>query len=182
MLAAPKGVGREKDYTRTSFITQAFFHFDIIASVPKSSFYPEPRTRSNIVELTPREKAEFETNRNLAIQRQLAAPENQRLTVDKAIKTVLNSMQTDRSSKSGLSKQEVNQYKRRASRRELRQMMEDLKLGESLPEGRRPNRQRDSNRVIGELGLPDRILSQQFSHLDNQSVRLLAQALINEFE
>ena len=162
------------DYTKISFITQAFFHPEVIADVPKESFYPRPRTQSKVVELTPREEAEFRGNRQLAIQRQLAAPESQQVTVVKAIKTALDSMETGKSGKTGLSRQDTHRYDRRSAKQELQQI---LRQGELVRSGRRL----DPIRIIENLGLPNEILSQPFSRLDNPAIKLLAQALMNGF-
>ncbi len=177
MTAEMPGVA---DYTKTSFITQALFHPDVIADVPRESFYPQPRTRSKVVELTPKEDEEFRGNRSLAIQRQLAAAENQQVTVIKAIKTALDSMEIQPSGKRGLSKREIHQSDRRAARQDLRQLLLSFQSGQSQTSiDRRSSRHQDPAAVIAELDLPDEILSQPFSHLDNQAVRILAQALMN---
>jgi len=127
-----------------------------------------------VVELTPREEAEFRGNRQLAIQRQLAAPESQQVTVVKAIKTALDSMETGKSGKTGLSRQDTHRYDRRSAKQELQQI---LRQGELVRSGRRL----DPIRIIENLGLPNEILSQPFSRLDNPAIKLLAQALMNGF-
>jgi len=162
------------DYTKISFITQAFFHPEVIADVPKESFYPRPRTQSKVVELTPREEAEFRGNRQLAIQRQLAAPENQRVTVIKAIKTALDSMETGKPGKAGLSRKDAHRYDRRSAKRELQH---ELRHGEPVESFRRLG----PNRIVENLELPNEVLSRPFSRLDNQAIKLLAQALVNGF-
>lgn len=166
------------DYTAISFVTQAFFHSDVIASVPKSSFYPEPRTQSNVVELTPREETDARGNRRLTIQRQLASPENQQATVVKAIKIAMDSMATGNSGKSGLPRKDVSRSDRRAARQDLKLLLKYQGDTEQLNKGR-IGYQPDPNRIIENLGLPDEILSRPFSRLDNQAIRMLAQALMD---
>lgn len=171
------------NYTAISFVTQAFFHPDVIASVSKDSFYPQPRTQSNLVELTPRKKDEFKGNRRLAIERQLAAPENPQITVIKAIKTALDSPETGKSGKCGLPRKDANRYDRRSAKQELKQAPRYQESAETLPKTeRKSGRRLDPNHVIENLGLPDEVLSRPFSRLDNQAVRILAQALINGFK
>lgn len=168
------------DYTKTSFITQAFFHPDVIASVPKSSFYPEPRTQSNVVELTPRQETDARGNRRLAIQRQLASSENQQATVVKAIKTAMDSMETGKSGKSGLPRKDAARSDRRAVGQDLKLLLKYQGGTEQLNSDRRKSgHQPYPNRIIESLGLPDEILSRPFSRLDNQAIRMLTQALMD---
>lgn len=167
------------NYTKMTFLTQAFFHPDVIANVPKTSFYPQPRTQSNVVGLTPREIGEFRGNRRLAVQRELASPENQQFTVVKAIKTALVSLESNGPGKSGLSPKLANRAGRRATKQELRRIISGLQSGQSESDDRGPSRLQVSSQIIEELEIPPEILSRPFFSLDNQAVRLLAQALID---
>ena len=49
----------KKEYTKLSFVTQAFFDAEIVGKVAKESFYPKPRTKSAILKLTMKTHLEF---------------------------------------------------------------------------------------------------------------------------
>ena len=152
-----------------SRLTQTFFEINLISHLRKDSFYPQPRTEAVIVVLNPREKKEYERNPGLSILRNLFLTERRSPSIIKVIKDS-ESNWTDRPL---MSKNESHRFKRRQTRQELRQMVQDLRFGYEKSDGKKIL----GVKKTGKLSLPNELLSKPFSRLDNQDIRTLALAL-----
>ncbi len=156
-------------FSRLSFLAQTFFDVRSLGSIDRSYFYPQPRTDSEIVRLTPRTKQEF-NNPRLKIQRQLFLTESKSPTVKK----VLDSTIALASEQDGVvrTKEEYSRHSRREVRQNLRMM---------LATGQSDDRERHYSSGVDRLNLPDCILSAPFGRLNNQEIQYLAAALVERF-
>lgn len=156
-------------FSRLSFLAQTFFDTQVLRSLDKSCFYPQPRTESEVVRLMPKTKEEF-TNPRLKIQRQLFLSESRNSTVKKVLEDtmILASEQAD-----------VIRSKEESSRHSRRVLKQDLRM--ILTTGQSDSKRRYSSSPVDQLSLPENILSAPFARLNNQQIQVLAIALQERF-
>jgi len=173
---------RDMSYSKASLLAQTFFHVDQVGVLGKDSFYPVPRTDSEIVRLTPRNDAEFDRPA-LAIQKELFLTEHQSPTIEKVLKFALDKL-ASQGAPSTSTKIERNRSNRRATRMELRQYLGgNNDVNEVIARYKQTPTAKHQQRVFAyeDIKLPERILSAPFSRLDNPSIRLLIQTLEDHF-
>ena len=159
----------DEDFSRTGLIVQTFFEYSILMRLPSSYFYPEPGTDSAMVVLTPRNKAEYKTNKKLSILRHLFLTESKHSPIGKMIKAAYGRVDDDVIR----DKKERNRYDRRQTRQELKHVMYGVvsSSDDELPE------YDDASRLFDRIDLSEDILNQPFSALDNQDLKDLVKAL-----
>lgn len=159
----------DDSFSRLSFLAQTFFDFQRLKILDKSNFYPQPRTESEVIRLTPKPKEEY-INPKLKIQRQLFLSESRSPTIRKVLDETIT-LAVDEGDVIR-SKEERNRHIRRATKQDLRML---LNSDEAYI------RERHSNSPVDQLNLPDTILSSPFGRLNNQQIQVLAIALQERF-
>lgn len=161
-------------FSKLSLLCQTFYDPSLVLSVPKTAFYPQPRTDGAIVDfsISPTEKFQ---NPKYAFYRALFQSERSGSTVAKVLTEVYDPSQT--SGKKYIDKKLTRRQSRRALKRELRALTnQTIDAGLS-------NRSSITSRTtislggIRDLGLPERLLSKPFSAYDNSDVKLLVRTL-----
>lgn len=161
------------DYTKISLLTQAFFRVDEVGILSKNAFYPPPRTDSTIVRLTPLSESEV-ADPVARVARHLFNTE--KTTVGKAIREALITASQD--TEPMASKHERNRMDRRRTRNELQQIVQSYgQTGEIVSPTSGRTRHKKVVQSVGDLGLPERILSSPFSALTNADVKILVTTL-----
>ncbi|MBU1322979.1 hypothetical protein KKE48_03125 [Patescibacteria group bacterium] len=156
-------------FSRLSFLAQTFFDTQMLKTLGKSCFYPQPRTGSEVIRLAPKTKAEY-VNPKLKIQKQLFLSESRSPTVGKVLTETMDL--AIEQGKVVRSKQEYNRHSRRTTKQDLRMM---------LTTGQNDTRKRYSTSPVDQLNLPENILSSPFARLNNQQIQVLAIALQERF-
>ena len=174
---------REKNsyFGRLSLLAEAFFEVIKLRDIPKSDFYPVPRTDASLIELTPLESSEVSGSRRRYILRKLFLTERKSPLVKNVLKETLIVWERVRHS-ANLSKEGTNRRDRRNVRANLRQLT-NPRGGEAISSAedgrRRPVAltQNEARSLIVQMGLPEPLLSKPFSQLNNQELVLLSKAL-----
>jgi len=154
-------------YGRMSFVA-SLFQVDTVAQIPREGFWPVPRTDATLINLTPLEHDL--DGRDLTLQLRGQIINQPDLTIIK----VLNGF-SPRQASGKMSKEQARRRDRRQTRDELRGLTRQLKPQDGYASG--DNQSRVGISLVTRLGLPPEILSQPFSRLNNQQVRILAQAI-----
>ena len=162
------------DFTKLSLLALGFFDVDLLAKIPKSAFYPIPRTESQIIRITPKMKAESSNPGIRVIQQLFLNGENS--SVENIIRTALQSGMTDQRVRH---KDERNKHERRETRRSLEIMKREYNAPQELSEevGQR-SIYRDP---ISRMHIPDQILNRRFSSLNNDELCTLTRAILEVY-
>lgn len=160
-------------FTRLSLLRMAFFDTESIGTIPKSSFYPTPRTDSEVIKLTPK-GSEVPSRRASSLLQSFFRNDGQ--TVAKILREAANSL--SESDKALASKELRNRNARRAVNRELREVARGYDRGGVFTSGS----ERRKTATVTDFGLPSELLSTPFSLLDNKDIRLLARAVSDRLE
>lgn len=176
---------RSSTFGKMSLLGQTFFDIDVLAKLPKDSFYPQPRTEANMIVITPKGKTEIQGNSATYIFASLIRKAGKHGLVKNDIKQAIVEAQ-ERISSRTLSKQEYHRKTRSNVKKELRQLAYEYR-----EEGRSPAPEDTADRayrslvlsqsqalgVIAKMGIPESILEKPFFRLDNQDVRALTVAV-----
>jgi 16S rRNA (adenine1518-N6/adenine1519-N6)-dimethyltransferase len=180
-LTLTTGNPRSADYSKLSFIA-GVFDVKVERVVPSTSFWPQPRTESAVVKMTPREMADGESQTAFGLKRAIVESSGKNLTLAK----VINNFNFGAGLDSGkfLDKSNSHKYDRRQTHRDLRALTDDLN---DMPQSRKDrekvqaliaSRNKSVTRGLADrLGLPAQMLSKPFSGLNSEEVKQLAQAL-----
>jgi len=161
-------------YTRLSFIASIF---DVCRTihVPRTCFWPVPRTDSDVISLTPKEFPENGKMFGFQLRKKIVLDQTANLTLAK----VLNGFSSGPETGKILDKDMSHRFDRRQTRSELKRTVRDLNR---MPIGRREigsDSMKTMRSLISRIGLSAEILSKPFSRLNNNEVRKLAMAIDN---
>lgn len=59
----------DKNYSKLSLFVQSFFKIKVIGDVPRSAFYPEPKTESSVIKITPMSRSDYKKDQKKYIFR-----------------------------------------------------------------------------------------------------------------
>jgi len=158
------------EFSKTGLLVQIFFDSSIVMSLPRTSFYPQPRTDSAIVVLSRKKKSELTGNPKMAILRKLFVTENKHSPIAKVIKEAMGQLDNNVIR----DKTERNRYDRRKLRQDLRSAVRDRLYA---THGDRAGNFDRWQRELGKLNIPEEILNRPFSSIDNQDLRNLVNGL-----
>lgn len=169
------------DFSKLSILAQTFFDIELLKMIEKQNFYPPPRTRSAVIQLTPKEEYRFRSSKRDFIFRRLFMTAKKNPLVKNCIKEALIEHQVE--SKIGTrSKKESSRRERKSIRTELNQFKEEynsrsnrlsVNHRERIPEMTQ-NQARD---IIAKMNLPKGLLDKPFEQLNNNELQLLYAAL-----
>jgi len=163
-------------FGKMSLLSQTFFETRIIKKVPKTSFYPQPRTDAYILELVPKNKVEIEANKQSFIFAELFRKANKHGLVINDIKQSLVDFDNYNNQRT-LSKKEFHQRNRAKIKKEMRRLVQDYNLNGSFNVEKNTEKeglvlsQSKALEVINKMQIPESILLKPFSRLDNQDIR-----------
>jgi|GEM_PF-1320341 len=171
-------------FGKLSLLCQTFFDIRTLAHVPRSAFYPQPRTDAVIMEFNPKEKKEIQASPSDYIFAYLFRKAGKYGLVVNEIKQALIEASQRRGS-SDLSKQELHRRDRSNVRRELKQFLGEYNNSRDISVFSNSNRGRgevivsqpQALYIIGRMGIPESVLRKPFFRLDNQDVRELTAAV-----
>ncbi|KKQ71690.1 hypothetical protein A2574_01830 [Candidatus Shapirobacteria bacterium RIFOXYD1_FULL_38_32] len=161
-------------YTRLSFIC-GIFDVNRTVHVPRTSFWPVPRTDADVISLSPKEYPEDGKMYGFQLRKRIILSQKESLTLAK----VLNGFSSGSEMGKQLRKDLSHRYERRQINVELKRMAIDLN---KLPVGHRSVNNELTGEIgtlVARIGLPMEILSKPFSRLNNEEVRQLAIAIGN---
>lgn len=166
-------------YGRMSLIAQTFFGIRDLVRVPKTAFFPQPRTDSNLIELTPKDAAEIYSNPVLAILSKLVTTAKYHGLVinvmkDALVSTAQNTAHGTLGKKAGWQKSRA--MVRRQNRNWVASYNSTGKIEEEIEEPELNGRQIDQHQALGiisKMGIAQAILYRPFTGLDNQDLREL---------
>lgn len=161
---------RSDTVTRLGVLAQAFYTVEDLGVVPKTSFYPAPRTDGHIIHLTPLEEAR-QRGGVLAVLRRLFETEGRNQTIRRVLKEVSGKALDE--ARPG-TKTERNRFSRRDVRRGLQEFVTGFNHGST--DIYRGTHTRYTAHAA-DLPLPNTILDAPFSHLSNAELRQLLEAL-----
>lgn len=172
-------------YGRLSLIVETFFNARQLSRVPKTSFYPQPRTDAILVELTPKKREEIQANPANFVFAYLIRRVNKYGLVINEIKQAL--VDASRlSSKGSFSKKEANRRDRSETKRQLRYMVlhnGGLEKDNFSKENRgRIISQADALEKIARMGISSSILQKPFFALNNQEIQELVRLVKKTLE
>lgn len=166
---------RNPSFSRISFLTQTFFNTRQLMKLRRNSFYPRPRTKSAVIELSLKEKSEY-INPRLKIQRELFLSESRSPSIRKVVEN--SAMLAMEQSRTIRSKKGHVKHSRRAAKQKLKQWtIKDIPIDRPGQSRREP-----LTWSIEQLELPNNILNSPFSRLSNQQIQSLAIGLEKGFE
>jgi len=156
-------------YTKNSFLINTFYEVRSLAEVPRKSFYPEPRTKSRVIELIYKDAKQLSVFDYLARSLFLTAKKSP------LVKNVLKNALTKYENIGGglLSKKEANRKTRRSNRQRLAGIYR-RNVGVVTETGFTQNMARGR---INRIGIPKSILEKPFSQLNNDEIRMLSSKL-----
>lgn len=159
-------------YTRLSFIASIF---DVCRTVhvPRTCFWPVPRTDSDVISLTPKEFPEDGKMFGFQLKKKIILSQSENLTMAKVLKGFSVGAEGGKT----LGKDMSNRFDRRQTKKELKRATSELNR---MPVGRREFNGTTDPRLsslISRIGLPEEILSKPFGRLNSEEVRRLAIAI-----
>lgn len=163
---------RDDRYSRLSFIS-GIFNVNRVSHVPRTCFWPVPRTDADIISITPKEYPNDGNMFGFQLKKKIILSQPENLTIAK----VLNSFSVGAEGGKALGKDLSHRHDRREARRELKELTTELN---EMPAGRKEfygTSDPRLNSLISRIGLPDEILSTPFGRLDNEQIRRLAIAI-----
>lgn len=192
VLIVGDGIARELQeseesltFGKMSLLGQTFFDIRELARIPKSSFYPPPRTEASMIAFDPKGKTEIEGNPATYIFASLFRKAGKYGLVKNDIKQAIVEVEEHAGSRT-LSKRKYHQKTRSSIKIELRQLLSDYRetgkfvVSENADDevyGNLVLSQSQALRVIGKMGIPEAILEKPFFRLDNRDVRELTIAV-----
>ncbi len=171
-------------FGKLSLLGQTFFDYRILSQVPKSAFYPQPRTDAVVMEFNPKERREIESNPADYVFAYLFRKAGKFGLVVNDMKQAL--VEASQSGSGGdLTKRESHRRDRSNVKRELRQMLGEYNSSKEASifnnhyrdRGRAITSQSQALEVIKRMGIPERVLKKPFFRLDNQDIRDLVAAI-----
>lgn len=165
---------KSTDFSRLSLLAMGFFEVEILAEIPKSAFYPPPRTESHIIRLLPKEESES-AGTVIHIIRQLFLLADQ-TSVGNIIHTALQSGGDGQQLRS---KKDRNRHARRETQRRLDEIMDIYNIYGEMPIDSQGGDIYTNPRAS--LDIPEHILSKRFFGLPNDQLRILAQAILDAY-
>lgn len=167
-------------YTKLTFVASVF-DIEITRRVPRSCSYPVPPTDSVVLSMTPKEVPADESSTSFGLRKAIVASSDTNLSLAKVINNYGNSGNTGEGKQLG--KDLSHKRDRRQERSHLSHMRHALN---DMPVSRRRDGESTkelmgawstNSGLVDRLGLPQSMLGKPFNRLDNQEVRLLAEAL-----
>jgi 16S rRNA (adenine1518-N6/adenine1519-N6)-dimethyltransferase len=171
-LEKDSGIG----FGKLTLLSQTFFDVRVIKELGKDCFYPPPRTRSAILQLTPREEQEFRNNKRLYLLRRLFETEKRSPLVKNCLKEGIIEFEL-LASVSTLSKEESSRRSRREMRRSFRNMIKRKDFSSEEETDVSVMTQNQAREIVSQLGISESILSKPFSQLNNNELQKLSKAL-----
>ena len=165
---------RDDRYSRLSFIS-GIFDISRVAHVPRTCFWPVPRTDADIISMTPKEYPSDGNMFGFQLRKKIVLDQAANLTLAK----VLNGFSYGSETGKILDKDLSHRFDRRQTRSELKRAVRDLGR---TPIGRREidsDSMKTMRSLITRIGLSAEILSKPFTRLNNDEVRKLAMAIDN---
>jgi 16S rRNA (adenine1518-N6/adenine1519-N6)-dimethyltransferase len=169
-------------FGKLSLLVQTFFDYRVLSQVPKTAFYPQPRTNAVIIEFNPKDRREIESNPADYLFAYLFRRARKFGLVINDIKQALVEM-SQKSVKIDLSKRESHRRDRSNVKRELRQMLveynnsRDASIFRNQYIGGTIISQSQAIEVINKMGIPKTVLNKPFFKLNNQDIRNLVAAI-----
>jgi 16S rRNA (adenine1518-N6/adenine1519-N6)-dimethyltransferase len=164
------------NWGRMSLLANAYFNIQVLADVPKESFYPVPRKDGALIMLTKKEDDEIGIS-EATLQSIVQAGETNS-TVAKALKAV----EVDQSGRvavrgGNIHKKSSNRSERRMTRIALKEQA--ILYSNSREMASTPQVKRITNmlELVTESGVNERILSKPLTGIDNQELRTLCIAI-----
>ena len=162
------------DFTKLSLLALGFFEIDFLAEIPKSAFYPVPRTESHIIRITPKMKAELSNPGVRVIQQLFINGENS--SVENIIRAALQGGVFDQRIRD---KDERNRHERRETRKSLEVMRRGYIASRDLSQ---ENRQGVMDRdPLLLMYIPEQIRKSRFSKLNNDELSILTRAIFEAY-
>lgn len=180
---------KSPQFGKMSLLGQTFFNINQLASIPRDSSYPPPRTAASMISLNPIGRKEIEIDSAAYIFASLFRRERQHGLVGNDMKQAIVESEGHAGSRT-LSKGERNRKTRSDTRRELKQLVSDYRGGrkfdasDNTDDGARSSlilSQEQALRVMGKMGIPEAILAQPFFKLHNQDIQTLTRAVRNYY-
>lgn len=171
-------------FGKMSLLAQTFFEVRTVSEIPKSAFYPQPRTDTAIIELSPKNKNAINKNPADYIFASLFRKSGKFGLVANDMKQAL--IETKENLNNGvLSKKESHKRTRINIRQELRSFREDYNYNNKISSSRGndsknddiTNSQSHAMGIIKRMNIEKSILEKPFFRLDNQEIRQLAQSV-----
>lgn len=163
---------RDDRYSRLSFIS-GIFDISRVAHVPRTCFWPVPRTDADIISMTPKEYPSDGNMFGFQLKKRIILSQPENLTIAK----VLNGFSVGVEGGKNLGKEFSNRFDRRQTKKDLKRATSELNR---MPVGRKEFYGTTDPRLsslISRIGLPEEILSTPFGRLNNEQVRQLAIAI-----
>lgn len=176
----------ETGFGTMSLLAQTFFDITELTKIPRTSFFPPPRTEASMISLDPRDKRELEKNPSTYIFSSLFRKAGKYGLVKNDLKQTVMAIE-ERADSRTLSKKESHQRNRAAVKRELRQFLSG-RNGAQMPETGSSKHSNTSDRnlvlsqsqaldVIRRMGISETILEKPFFRLSNNEIRELTIAV-----
>lgn len=167
-------------YGKLSLIAQTFFNIRRISDVPKTSFYPQPRTDAILVELTPKEREEMQDNpTNFVFAYLIRRAHKYGLVINEMKQALVDASRL--SGRGSLSKKEANRRDRAEVKRQLKHIVLHNGLSENDHSGRnnqgRVISQADALERIARMGINPNVLQKPFFALNNQEIQELVRPI-----
>lgn len=162
------------DFTRLSLLAMGFFEIELLAKIPKRSFYPPPRTDSQLIRLTPKEDTESASPAIHIIQQLFLLADQ--TAVGNIIQTALQSGANGHALRS---KGDRNRHARRETHRWLHAMTQDYSTSPQLLHEHEQSV--IYSNPLSRLQIPERIFSSRFSGLNNDELRTLTSAILEVY-
>ncbi len=172
-------------FGKLSLLAQTFFNVETLKTVPKEAFYPPPRTKAAIIELSPKQKREINSSPINFLFAHLIRRAGKHGLVINDLKQVLVEA-SQRSKGTTLDKKAFRRRSRAQARREIKQQLTDYNATRDIstfkPNGKRARTPiiispSQAIREIERLGLPESLLNKPFFRLNNQEIAKLSQAI-----
>lgn len=167
-------------YSKLTFVSSVF-DIEVVDRVPRSSYYPVPPTDTVVLSMTPKEVPADESNTAFGLRKAIVASSDTSLSLEKVINNYGNSGQAVEGKH--LDKSQSHKRERRQERSHLSRMRDNYN---DMPTSRRSGSEstrelmsawQTNSGLVERLGLPQSMLNKPFNRLDNQEVRVLAEAL-----
>lgn len=176
---------RSPYYGKLSLIVQTFFNIRQISDIPKTSFYPQPRTDAILVELTPKEKEEIKANpANFVFAYLIRRAHKYGLVINEMKQALVDASRFV--GRGNLSKKDANKRDRAEVKRQLKSIV--LRNGiieNDNSDRRRPTTiisQADALEKISRMGINTDILQKPFFTLNNQEIQELVRSVKEALE
>lgn len=162
------------DFTRLSLMAMGFFDVSLLAQIPKSAFYPVPRTESEVIRITPKSKADSSDPTSRVIQELFRRGDSSSL--GNIIRTALQNISSEQRMRS---KRESHRH----DRRETHRMLSELTRPHAVYHGVQDDDMQENTYgdPLSQLKIPTHLLTSRFSSLNNDDLRILTQAILQSY-